>query len=47
MDLKQIRQNAGQVMAALEKRGKYDLEPILKLDTQQRELGETRSQLQA
>ncbi|MEO1593378.1 MAG: serine--tRNA ligase, partial [Cyanobacteria bacterium J06632_22] len=47
LDLKQIRQNAGQVMAALEKRGKYDLEPILKLDTQQRELGETRSQLQA
>ena len=47
LDLKQIRQNAGQVMAALEKRGEYDLEPILKLDAQQRELGESRSQLQA
>ncbi|MEO0755461.1 MAG: serine--tRNA ligase [Cyanobacteria bacterium J06648_16] len=47
LDLKQIRQNAGQVMAALEKRGDYDLQPILKLDAQQRELGEVRSQLQA
>lgn len=34
-------------MAALEKRGDYDLQPILKLDAQQRELGEVRSQLQA
>ncbi len=47
LDLKQIRQNAGQVMAALEKRGEYDLQPILKLDAQQRELGEERSKLQA
>ncbi|MEO0456174.1 MAG: serine--tRNA ligase [Cyanobacteria bacterium P01_A01_bin.114] len=47
LDLKQIRQNADQVMAALSKRGDYDLAPLLALDAQQREIESQRSQLQA
>ncbi|NEP17794.1 MAG: serine--tRNA ligase [Leptolyngbya sp. SIO4C1] len=47
LDLKQIRQHSGQVIAALSKRGDYDLQPLLVLDAQQRELESERSQLQA
>nr|WP_277882493.1 serine--tRNA ligase [Pseudanabaena sp. FACHB-2040] len=47
MDLKQIRENPEQVQAALGKRGEYDLQPLLALDRQQRELETVRSQLQA
>jgi seryl-tRNA synthetase len=47
LDLKQIRQNPDSVAAALRLRGDYDLEPLLTLDAQQRELEQVRSQLQA
>jgi seryl-tRNA synthetase len=47
LDLKQIRENPEQVQAALGKRGDYDLQPLLELDRQQRELETERSQLQA
>ncbi|MEM9907755.1 MAG: serine--tRNA ligase [Cyanobacteria bacterium P01_D01_bin.44] len=47
LDLKQIRQNSDHVMAALSKRGDYDLQALLELDTQQREIESQRSQLQA
>ncbi|MDJ0706380.1 MAG: serine--tRNA ligase [Leptolyngbyaceae cyanobacterium MO_188.B28] len=47
LDLKQIRKNPQQVQARLNHRGDYDLEPLLKLDQQQRELETARSQLQA
>ena len=48
LDLKQIRENPDQVQAALNRRGAgYDLQPILALDQQQRELETGRSQLQA
>ncbi|MBD0270082.1 MAG: serine--tRNA ligase [Cyanobacteria bacterium Co-bin8] len=47
LDLKQIRENPEQVQAALGKRGEYDLQPLLALDRQQRELETVRSQLQA
>ncbi len=47
LDLKQIRENPQQVQAKLQLRGDYDLEPLLALDRQQRELETMRSQLQA
>ncbi|HEY9880751.1 MAG TPA: serine--tRNA ligase [Leptolyngbyaceae cyanobacterium] len=47
LDLKQIRENPNQVQEALVKRGEYDLQPLLELDRQQRELETVRSQLQA
>ncbi|PSN17691.1 serine--tRNA ligase [filamentous cyanobacterium CCP5] len=47
LDLKQIRDNSDQVQAALAQRGDYDLQPLLELDRQQRELEGERSQLQA
>jgi len=48
IDLKQIRENPEQVQEALNRRGSgYDLQPILALDQQQRELETQRSHLQA
>ncbi|MHC5827282.1 MAG: serine--tRNA ligase, partial [Nostoc sp.] len=48
LDIKQIRENPQLVQQCLDSRsGKYDIEPILQLDRQQRELEGRRSQLQA
>ncbi|MEH2068009.1 MAG: serine--tRNA ligase [Nostoc sp.] len=48
LDIKQIRENPQLVQERLNSRsGKYDIEPILQLDRQQRQLEGTRSQLQA
>ena len=50
LDLKQIRENLEIVQELLNRRSEsneYDLQPILKLDRQQRELESTRTQLQA
>lgn len=47
IDLKLIRENPEQVQERINRRGDYDLQPILELDRQQRELETTRSQLQA
>lgn len=49
LDLKQIRENPDVVQALLNHRksDEYDLQPILTLDQQQRELEATRTQLQA
>lgn len=47
LDLKLIRENPEQVQADLNKRGDYDLSPLLELDRQQRELEGGRSLLQA
>ncbi|WP_026100374.1 serine--tRNA ligase [Fortiea contorta] len=48
LDIKQIRENPQLIQESLNSRsGKYDIEPILHLDRQQRELEATRSQLQA
>ena len=47
LDLKQIRKNPQQVQASLNKRGDYNLEPLLKLDQQQRALETERSHHQA
>ncbi|OLP18644.1 serine--tRNA ligase [Leptolyngbya sp. 'hensonii'] len=48
LDLKQIRENPAQVQAELNRRGQgYDIQPIVQLDQQQRELERERSQLQA
>jgi seryl-tRNA synthetase len=47
IDLKQIRENPEQVQQRLNLRGDYDLQPILELDQQQRQLEMKRSQLQA
>ncbi len=47
LDIKQIRNQTEQVKAALDKRGRYDLQPLLDLDSQQRELEKQRSDLQA
>ncbi|HEY9736917.1 MAG TPA: serine--tRNA ligase [Trichocoleus sp.] len=47
LDLKQIRENPEQIQASLNLRGSYDLQPLLDLDKQQREIETTRSQLQA
>jgi len=47
LDIKQIRENPQAVQERLQRRGNYDLQPLLELDRQQRELEQTRSQLQA
>ncbi|MFH7024493.1 MAG: serine--tRNA ligase [Heteroscytonema crispum UTEX LB 1556] len=47
LDIKQIRENPQFVQERLNSRGNYDIQPILQLDRQQRELEATRSQLQA
>ncbi|MEA5505815.1 serine--tRNA ligase [Halotia wernerae UHCC 0503] len=48
LDIKQIRENPQLIQERLNSRnGKYDIDPILHLDRQQRELEVTRSQLQA
>ena len=47
LDLKQIRSNPQAVQERLNSRGEYDIQPILQLDRQQRELEGKRSQLQA
>lgn len=48
LDLKQIRENPETIQQRLNLRGgNYDLQPILQLDIQQRELEKNRSQLQA
>ena len=47
LDIKLIRNQTEQVKAALSKRGDYDLQPLLALDEQQREIEKQRSELQA
>lgn len=47
LDLRQIRENPEQVTQALQRRGDYDLGPLLLLDQQQRQMETVRSQLQA
>ena len=49
LDIRQIRENPEIVQAKLDRRGTgiYDIQPILALDKQQRELESNRSQLQA
>ncbi len=48
LDIKQIRENPQLIQERLNTRsGKYDIQPILQLDQQQRELEAARSQLQA
>lgn len=47
LDLKQIRENPQAVQERLNSRGEYDIQPILQLDRQQRELEGKRSLLQA
>jgi len=47
LDIKQIRENPQAVQEILNRRGNYDIQPMLQLDQQQRELEATRSQLQA
>ena len=49
LDIRQIRENPELVQTKLDLRGVdvYDIQPILALDRQQRELESTRSQLQA
>lgn len=47
LDLKQIRENPDQVATQLGRRADFDLQPLLALDQQQRELEQERSQLQA
>ncbi len=47
IDLKQLRENPEVFKARLSRRGTYDLQPLLDLDHQQRELETERSHLQA
>lgn len=47
LDLKQIRENPEQVATQLGRRGEFDLQPLLALDQQQRDMEQERSQLQA
>ena len=47
LDIRQIRENLATVQELLNRRGDYDLQPILELDEQQRQLETERSQLQA
>ena len=47
IDLKQLRENPEAFKARLSRRGTYDLQPLLDLDHQQRELETERSHLQA
>ncbi|MCY7406670.1 MAG: serine--tRNA ligase [Alkalinema sp. CAN_BIN05] len=47
LDLKLLRENPDRVQTSLNRRnGSYDIQPILSLDSQRRELEQTRSQLQ-
>ncbi|MDJ0555113.1 MAG: serine--tRNA ligase [Microcoleaceae cyanobacterium MO_207.B10] len=47
LDIKQIRENPQTVQQQLNRRGDYELQPILELDEKQRQLETERSQLQA
>lgn len=47
LDIKQIRENPQAVQERLNSRGDYDIQPILQLNRQQRELEGVRSRLQA
>ena len=47
LDIKLIRNQPEQVKADLSKRGEFDLQPLLALDEQQREIEKQRSELQA
>lgn len=47
LDIKLIRNQTAEVQAALAKRGEYNLQPLLDLDAQQREIEQKRSELQA
>ena len=47
LDIRQIRENSQTVQELLNRRGEYDLQPILELDEKQRQLETERSQLQA
>ncbi len=47
LDIKQIRENPQIVQERLNSRGKYDIQPLMQLDQQIRELEGMRSQLQA
>ncbi len=47
IDLKQLREDPEQFSARLNLRGDYDIQPLLALDQQQREIEDVRSQLQA
>lgn len=47
LDIKQIRENPQTVQELLNRRGEYNLQPILELDEKQRQLETERSQLQA
>ncbi|MGD1714540.1 serine--tRNA ligase [Dapis sp. BLCC M172] len=47
LDIRQIRENPQTVQELLNRRGEYDLQPILELDEKQRQLETERSQLQA
>lgn len=47
LDIKQIRENPQAVQELLNRRGDYDIQPILHLDREQRKLEGMRSQLQA
>ncbi len=47
LDIKLIRNQTEQVQTALAKKGSYDLQPLLDLDSQQREIEKKRSDLQA
>jgi seryl-tRNA synthetase len=47
IDLRQLRENPQQFLDRLSLRGEFDIQPILELDRQQRELEMERSQLQA
>ena len=47
IDLKQLREDPQRFSERLNLRGNYDIQPLLELDRQQREIEETRSQIQA
>ena len=47
LDIKLIRKQTAIVQEAIGKKGEYDLRPLLNLDSQQREIEKTRSELQA
>jgi seryl-tRNA synthetase len=47
IDLRQLREDPQQFATRLKLRGDYDIEPLLALDRQQRDIEEVRSQLQA
>ncbi|MGD1700356.1 serine--tRNA ligase [Dapis sp. BLCC M229] len=47
LDIRQIRENPQTVQELLNRRGEYNLQPILELDEKQRQLETERSQLQA